>query len=263
MAVDVKTAEAVIATLRASRLRPRAERDVTTFLMDRDLLVCGAAGDSILRLPWFDEELFVGQQLPDIAEIPDRIRAMAIDSYRSALAGEHSQYAFTSYGLGFSVDAVPVKESDGTVAFALAIAVPGRSFASAVAASEKMSERLYREADAAEARAAEQRRRGRRSAALSDQKRAQSTRQSAERAELHAERLRAQATHDGKPPELTPRELDVLALSSHGLSYTDIAKELVLTPATVKTHLANVYAKLGVADKTAAVAFALRHGLIE
>jgi hypothetical protein len=39
-------------------------------MMDRDLVVVDANGTSILRLPWFDRELFVGRQLPDITEIP-------------------------------------------------------------------------------------------------------------------------------------------------------------------------------------------------
>jgi DNA-binding NarL/FixJ family response regulator len=61
---------------------------------------------------------------------------------------------------------------------------------------------------------------------------------------------------------LTPREQEVLELASHGLSYAEIAEELVLTAATVKTHFAHIYCKLQVPDKAAAVAWALRHGLI-
>src|SRR5579875_2421477 len=104
MAVDVKSAETLMAALRTNQRPAGADQDITTFLMDRDLLVCAAAGDSILRLPWFEESLFVGRPLPDVTEIPDRIRAMAVDSYRRALAGEHSHFAFTSYGRGFSVE---------------------------------------------------------------------------------------------------------------------------------------------------------------
>jgi DNA-binding CsgD family transcriptional regulator len=63
-------------------------------------------------------------------------------------------------------------------------------------------------------------------------------------------------------PELSARELEVLQLASHGGSTRQIAEELVLSPRTVKAHLENVYAKLGVGDRTAAVGEALRRGLI-
>ena len=65
------------------------------------------------------------------------------------------------------------------------------------------------------------------------------------------------------PPRLTQREVEILTLASHGCSYTEIAGHLVLATATVKTHLRHCYSKLGVPDKAAAVATALRHGLIE
>ncbi|MFZ0387845.1 MAG: LuxR C-terminal-related transcriptional regulator [Solirubrobacteraceae bacterium] len=54
-----------------------------------------------------------------------------------------------------------------------------------------------------------------------------------------------------------------MTLASHGCSYGEIAEQLVLATATVKTHLRHCYRKLGVPDKAAAVAAALRHGLIE
>lgn len=64
------------------------------------------------------------------------------------------------------------------------------------------------------------------------------------------------------PKVLTPRELRVLQLAADGFSGREIAKELVLSPATVKTHFEHVYTKLKVSDRTAAVALALRSGLI-
>jgi PAS domain S-box-containing protein len=64
-------------------------------------------------------------------------------------------------------------------------------------------------------------------------------------------------------PVLTPRELEVLQLAAFGESTKQIAELLVLSPATVKTHFGNIYARLGVADRAAAVAKAVRLGLVE
>jgi two-component system, NarL family, nitrate/nitrite response regulator NarL len=64
-------------------------------------------------------------------------------------------------------------------------------------------------------------------------------------------------------PRLTPRELEILALASQGNSTPQIAGHLHLSAATVKTHLQNTYDKLGVTDRTAAVAVAMRRGLLE
>src|SRR5947209_7063947 len=61
---------------------------------------------------------------------------------------------------------------------------------------------------------------------------------------------------------LSPRELDVLRLAAEGNTGPEIAERLVISPATVKTHFENIYEKLGVTDKAAAVAYALRVGLI-
>ena len=62
---------------------------------------------------------------------------------------------------------------------------------------------------------------------------------------------------------LTPRELDVLELAAQGLTTPQIADELVVSPATVKTHFENAYAKLRVRDRVAAVATAMRLGLMD
>ena len=62
---------------------------------------------------------------------------------------------------------------------------------------------------------------------------------------------------------LTPRELDVLQLAAQGLSGPQIADQLVVSVETVKTHFVNVYAKLGVRDRAAAVAMGMRLGLID
>jgi DNA-binding CsgD family transcriptional regulator len=61
---------------------------------------------------------------------------------------------------------------------------------------------------------------------------------------------------------LSKREMDVLRLASEGNSGPDIAERLFLSPATVKTHFQHIYEKLGVGDRAAAVAHALRIGLI-
>ena len=254
----------VLAGLAAPRSRRRTPQDVTTFLMDEDLLVVGAEGESILRLPWFEEELFVGRQLPDVQEIPEKIRSVAVESYRTALAGEPNDYAFTSYGHRYSVDSIPVRDEHDDVQFVLAVATPDRPPGSATAEAPRRAQRLTRSAEAAEQRAAASRAKGHRSAALDASRRAMAARQAAERATANAEQLRQQdAVVAAAPPKLTARELEVLTLASHGHSYAEIAEKLVVTPTTVKTHLAHCYAKLKVPDKAAAVATALRHGLID
>ena len=63
--------------------------------------------------------------------------------------------------------------------------------------------------------------------------------------------------------ELTPRELEVLSLAAMGNSAPRMAEQLVIGESTVKTHLGNIYAKLGVSDRAAAVATAIRTGLID
>ena len=62
--------------------------------------------------------------------------------------------------------------------------------------------------------------------------------------------------------QLTRREREVIRLVADGCSNKEIASQLVLSPATVKTHLSNIYEKLEVTDRAAAVAVALRAGTI-
>jgi two-component system, NarL family, nitrate/nitrite response regulator NarL len=64
-------------------------------------------------------------------------------------------------------------------------------------------------------------------------------------------------------PALSPREREVLVLIADGLSAPEIGRRLHVSPATVKTHLQSLYEKLGVSDRAAAVASAMRTGLLE
>ncbi|MGK4579951.1 response regulator [Kitasatospora sp. HPMI-4] len=61
---------------------------------------------------------------------------------------------------------------------------------------------------------------------------------------------------------LTPRELEVLTLLGRGLSNTELAGELTLSEATVKTHVARIFAKLALRDRAQAVVLAYETGLV-
>jgi len=63
--------------------------------------------------------------------------------------------------------------------------------------------------------------------------------------------------------ELTERELEVLRLMSRGLNNAEVADDLILGQATVKTHVASILRKLGVRDRVQAVVFAYEHGVVE
>jgi DNA-binding NarL/FixJ family response regulator len=73
--------------------------------------------------------------------------------------------------------------------------------------------------------------------------------------------LRARDAAENSP--LTERELQMLELIAGGLSNAEVAAQLVVSPETVKSHLRNLYGKLEVSDRAAAVAEALRRGLID
>ena len=62
--------------------------------------------------------------------------------------------------------------------------------------------------------------------------------------------------------DLTEREREVLALMIEGLNNTQIAGRLTVSPSTIKSHVSNILAKLGVASRTEAVTLALRNGII-
>jgi two-component system, NarL family, nitrate/nitrite response regulator NarL len=73
--------------------------------------------------------------------------------------------------------------------------------------------------------------------------------------------IRLRAVHER--PFLSDREREVLELVAAGLNAPEIGRRVHLSTATVKTHLSHVYEKLGVADRAAAVAAAMRRGLVE
>jgi DNA-binding NarL/FixJ family response regulator len=83
------------------------------------------------------------------------------------------------------------------------------------------------------------------------------------------QRLIAQFAERPLPPQpsqelerLTDREAEVLRLMAKGLSNSEIAEELYLSPTTIKSHVAGVLAKLGLRDRVQAVVFAYENGVI-
>jgi NarL family two-component system response regulator LiaR len=86
------------------------------------------------------------------------------------------------------------------------------------------------------------------------------------RSTLSPEAAQALVHAASQPPapglDLTEREREVLALMVEGLNNTQIAARLTVSPSTVKSHVSNILAKLGVASRTEAVSLALRNHII-
>jgi DNA-binding NarL/FixJ family response regulator len=86
-------------------------------------------------------------------------------------------------------------------------------------------------------------------------------RQTLQRTVFHPRLSQSVGQDNGHMQELTAREREILTAVARGLSNKAISQELWVTEQTVKFHLTNVYRKLGVPSRTAAVRYAHEHGL--
>jgi DNA-binding NarL/FixJ family response regulator len=73
-----------------------------------------------------------------------------------------------------------------------------------------------------------------------------------------------QLTHgEQSVSSLSSREIEVLQMIAYGATNREVAEALHISPQTVKTYLERIFTKLGVSDRTRAVAVALKHGIVE
>lgn len=79
---------------------------------------------------------------------------------------------------------------------------------------------------------------------------------------LHEQRRAERIQSPPTPPPLTARERDILRLLAQGRENSAIASELVISPATVKTHVAHLLDKLDLDNRVQAAVFAVRHGIV-
>ena len=73
----------------------------------------------------------------------------------------------------------------------------------------------------------------------------------------------APSTITAQISDLTIREVEVLHLIGGGATNEEIADQLVITEATVKSHITRIFDKLGLRDRAAAIVFAFDHGLVQ
>jgi DNA-binding NarL/FixJ family response regulator len=70
------------------------------------------------------------------------------------------------------------------------------------------------------------------------------------------------AREGSRASALSERELEVLRSMATGATNAEIARQLVVSEATVKTHVGSIFAKLGVRDRAGAIVFAYQHGIV-
>jgi len=85
--------------------------------------------------------------------------------------------------------------------------------------------------------------------------------QSALRALVRSTRATARGA-ESEIPDLTPQEIRILTLVAEGMDNSGIAERLCLSRNTIKSHVHNIFTKLGVSDRTQAAVWAMRHGLV-
>jgi diguanylate cyclase (GGDEF)-like protein/PAS domain S-box-containing protein len=96
--------------------------DISVFLIDHDLRILVADGEMISRLTWLGEDMFRGRKVTELyTEVPEEVLALSLENYGATLQGERRAFEFTSEGLTFSVQAVPIHADDGTVESALVV----------------------------------------------------------------------------------------------------------------------------------------------
>jgi HD-GYP domain-containing protein (c-di-GMP phosphodiesterase class II) len=132
-----------------------------------------------------------------------------------------------------------------------AMTLPGKLLATADAYHAMTEARPHRPALSSQQAAAELR------AGVSQARFAPDTVDAVLRAAGHAVKRRRNL-----PAGLTPREVEVLRLLVRGLSYKEIAQELVISRKTAGAHVEHIYTKLGVSNRARASLFAMKHGLM-
>ena len=78
-----------------------------------------------------------------------------------------------------------------------------------------------------------------------------------------ADDIHRQSRKNPMTPSLTPRQLEVLNSVSQGFTHREIADQFSISPESVKTHLENIFARIGASSRSEAVAIALRNQLLK